>query len=149
MRSLLIVLLGLLNFNLHAANPGDKALGMMLGNPSGINGKYWLEDNHAVDAGLGISPGQKSAISLHADYLLHKEAAFYFNDTYALDFYYGAGGRMEFGDDIELGLRVPVGVVHNLSDQPADIFVELAPILDFISRFGLELHVLAGGRYYF
>jgi hypothetical protein len=133
-----------------ALNEGDKALGLMLGNPSGLTGKYWLEDNVAIDAGLGISLGGRSKVSAHSDYLLHRESAFYFNDTHPLDLYYGGGLRMKFGDDdIDLGIRAPVGVVHNLADQKADVFLEVAPILDLFARFGLEIHLLAGGRYYF
>jgi hypothetical protein len=147
--SLLIMCLLLWSFNVLAATKDDKAIGLVLGNPSGVSGKLWLAELEAVDAVMGISPGRQSRVNLHSDYLWHRPGAFYFNDEYPLDFYYGLGGRMEFGDDIELGLRVPVGLVHQLSTERAEVFVEAAPILDFISRFGLEIHLLAGARYYF
>ena len=56
---------------------------------------------------------------------------------------------MEFGDDLELGVRVPVGLAHRLSDQNADIFAEIAPVIDFIGRTGVEMNFGLGGRYYF
>jgi hypothetical protein len=149
MKILLVVVLIFSSLSTVAMTKDDWALGAMIGNPTGINGKYWLGDRQAVDGGVGISPGKSSNVSLHSDYLLHQPSAFYFNDEYPLDFYYGLGARMEFGKDIELGVRIPFGLVHNITEQRADIFVEVAPILDIISRFGLELHLLAGGRYYF
>lgn len=127
----------------------EMGLGVMLGNPTGLNGKYWLGDGKAVDGGLAYSLGKHSDLSIHSDYLLHKDAAFYFNDTHPLDLYYGVGGRLEFADDIELGIRVPVGLAHRFSEQSADMFAEVAPIVDLFAKTGLEIHIAVGARYYF
>ena len=127
----------------------EKGLGISIGNPTGLNGKYWLNSDRAVDAGLAWSFGKKQEVSIHSDYLLHKEGAFYFNDIHPLDFYYGVGGRMEFADEIELGVRVPLGIAHRFEAESADVFAEVAPIIDLIGRTGLELHLIFGGRYYF
>ena len=124
-------------------------LGVMLGNPTGVNGKYWLNGTQAIDGGVGFSLGDDTEVSIHSDYLWHTEGAFFFNDVYPLDLYYGVGGRMEFEDDIQLGLRVPVGLVHRLENQSADMFGEVAPVFDFITNNGIELHILFGARYYF
>jgi hypothetical protein len=124
-------------------------LGAMFGNPTGLSGKYWLDDTHAVDAGMGLALGSGSDFSLHSDYLFHKEDFLYLNDVHPLDLYYGIGGRMAFSDSIEIGARVPVGVAYKINDKAADIFAEVAPILDFIGRQGLELHLLVGSRYFF
>lgn len=132
-----------------AAFAEKKGVGVSLGNPTGLNGKYWLSGDRAVDGGVGMSWGTHSNVSIHSDYLLHNEAAFYLNDVHPLDLYYGIGGRMEFADDIELGVRIPVGLVHNIDGGSADMFAELAPIVDFVGRTGVELHWLFGGRYYF
>lgn len=123
-------------------------VGVSVGNPTGLNGKYWLDNNHAVDAGMAYSLGRHSNFSLHSDFLWHQFDAFYLNDVHPLDFYYGVGGRMEFADGIELGVRIPVGLAHRLKES-ADVFAEAAPIVDFVSRTGLELHLLIGGRFYF
>jgi hypothetical protein len=127
----------------------ELGLGLSLGNPTGLNGKYWLDQKSAFDGGLAMSVGKKNSLSMHSDYLFHQSSAFYFNDIYGLDLYYGFGGRMEFSDDIELGLRLPFGLAHRFEVSEADIFFEAAPILDFVSRAGLELHLLFGSRYYF
>lgn len=147
MKNLLIVLCLLCSFSAFAQE--KLGLGVMIGNPTGLNAKKWLSDNRAVDGGLAWSFGKHSNLSLHSDYLFHKEDAFYLNEKHPLDFFYGVGGRMEFADDIELGVRIPVGLVFNVEEQPADIFAEAAPIVDFIGKTGFELHLAVGARYYF
>lgn len=146
MKLLLVILLVLISFSSWA---NEKGIGISIGNPTGLNGKYWLDSSKAVDAGMAWSIGKHSEFSLHSDYLLHKDGAFYFNDVHPLDLYYGVGGRMEFADDIEIGVRVPVGLTHRFEQESADVFAEVAPIVDFLTKTGLEIHLLFGGRYYF
>ncbi len=138
-----------ITFSLNSWAAGKRALGLMLGNPTGISGKYELGANRAVDAGVGLSFGRHTNASIHSDYLLHKEGVLFFKDVHALDLYYGIGGRMEFADTIELGARVPIGLLHQLEGRPAEVFGEVAPVIDLIGRQGTELHLLFGARYYF
>lgn len=126
-----------------------KGVGISIGNPTGLNGKYWLDNKTAIDGGFAYSFGKHSNLSLHSDYLLHKEGAFFLNDIHPLDLYYGIGGRMEFADDIEIGVRVPVGLAHTVENGSADMFAEVAPIVDLLTKTGLEIHLLFGARYYF
>lgn len=130
------------------AAQNELGIGAMLGNPTGLNAKYWLDENVAIDGGLALSWGKHSDLSLHSDYLMHNKGAFFLNEVHPLDLYYGLGGRMEFADDLELGVRVPVGLAHRLVEQPADVFAEIAPIVDFIGTTGVEIHFAVGGRYY-
>lgn len=124
-------------------------LGVMIGAPTGLSAKYWLGGNKAVDGGFGMSLGRHSRGSLHSDYLLHEDGVLFFNDVHALDLYYGIGGRMRFADDISLGVRIPVGLVHKFKEHPFDLFGELAPIVDFLGRTGVDLNLAIGGRYFF
>jgi hypothetical protein len=124
-------------------------LGLMLGNPTGLSGKYWLNQKNAIDAGLGISLGHECEGNLHSDYLWHKENAFYYKEVNPLDLYYGLGGRMEFSDSIELGLRVPIGLVWKMEEKKAEFFSEIAPIFDFLGKVGIEMSLGIGARYYF
>lgn len=146
MKLLLVTLLILMSLPSWA---NEKGIGISIGNPTGLNGKYWLDSGKAVDAGVAWSLGKHSDFSLHSDYLLHKNGAFYFNDVHPLDLYYGVGGRMEFADDIEIGVRVPVGLTHRFEQESADVFAEVAPIVDLLTKTGLEIHLLFGARYYF
>ncbi|MFL5785478.1 MAG: hypothetical protein ACJ76H_12745 [Bacteriovoracaceae bacterium] len=128
---------------------GTVGVGAMVGNPTGLNMKFWLPRKNAVDAGAAFSLGKHSNFSLHSDYLFQNAGALIFNDKYNLDVYYGIGGRMKFSDDIELGVRLPVGLAHMVENERADVFGEIAPIVDFIGRTGLEISLAIGGRYYF
>lgn len=123
--------------------------GMMLGNPTGVNAKYWLDEDRAVDAGLGFSFGRKTELSVHSDYLFHQKAVLFYNDIHPLDLYYGVGGRLEFSDGLEMGVRVPVGLTHFIEEKNADVFAEVAPVIDIISKVGIEFHFAIGARYYF
>ncbi len=147
MRSILLMAILLSSAGAFAA--GEMGIGAVVGNPTGLNAKYWLSETNAVDGGMAMSFGKKSNFSLHSDYLFHSEGALVFQDNHPLDVYYGIGGRMEFGDDIELGVRLPVGIAHRLENNRADVFGEIAPIVDFVGRTGLEVHLAVGARYYF
>ncbi len=126
-----------------------KFIGFLLGNPTGLSGKYWLDDTKAIDAAAGFSVGKENPFTLHSDYLFHRPESFYFDNDYPLDFFYGIGGRMKFSDDINLGVRFPVGLIYRVNEKNAEIFSELAPVLDIFSRFGLNLNLGIGARYYF
>ncbi len=148
MKSLILIMFVFMTTTVLAAR-NDLGVGAMVGNPTGLNAKYWLGEDIAVDGGFALSIGKHVDLSMHSDYLMHQKGAFFLNDVHPLDLYYGIGGRMEFGDDFELGVRVPVGLVHRFTERPVDVFAEIAPIVDFIGRTGVELHFALGGRYYF
>jgi hypothetical protein len=147
-KNILSLVLVIFTLSSYAAE-GDKGVGILFGNPIGVSGKYWLADNHALDGGIGMSWGKHTNLSLHSDYLLQSDGAFFYNDDVPLDLYYGLGGRMEFDDEIEIGLRIPVGLAHKFENENADMFAEIAPIVDLVGRSGLELHFGVGARYYF
>jgi hypothetical protein len=144
----LILVLGLLLSTLPAFAQ-KRGLGVSVGNPTGFNGKYWLSGVEAVDGGLGFSIGKNTDFNMHSDYLWHKRESFYLNDVYPLDLYFGLGGRLEFSDDIEIGIRLPIGFSHDIKEKSADVFAEVAPVVEVITKKGLEMHLLFGGRYYF
>ncbi len=81
-------------------------LGISIGNPTGLNGKRWPSSTRAVDGGLAWPIGKNRNLNIHSDYLLHEKGKFLFNEVHPLDLYYGIGARMEFADDIELGLLI-------------------------------------------
>lgn len=145
---LVLVFFTLMHFSVMAIER-PLGLGVMIGNPTGVNGKYWIDSTRAYDGGVGISPGTDWEGSVHGDYLWHKADFLYFDEIHPLDLYYGLGGRMEFSDSIELGIRTPVGVVWKIPEERAEFFGEAAPIFDFLGNIGVELSFGFGARYYF
>ena len=104
-------------------------IGVILGEPTGLSGKYWLDGSRAIDGGAAWSFGNSGALHLHGDLLFHKYDLFKVSSG-KLPLYYGIGGRVHFGDNTRVGVRVPVGVSYIFPQTPLDIFFELVPILD-------------------
>jgi len=128
---------------------GDLGVGFMIGQPVGVTAKKWVSSGQAIDAGAGWSIGRNPHFVLHSDYLWHKENALYFQDDTPLDLYFGVGGRLNFDDEIELGVRVPLGVAYFFSDRGAEAFLELAPVMNLVPDTSMDLNALVGLRIYF
>ena len=125
-------------------------LGIILGEPTGISGKYWLNESNAVDFGIAYSfVGSSSSASLHADYLYHLFNAI--ESDYILPVYYGFGGRLRTNEDSEVGLgaRGVIGVALFSERYPLDFFFEIAPVFQLIPETELNFDVGIGARYFF
>jgi hypothetical protein len=119
-------------------------LGIIIGEPTGLSAKMWMGANTAIAGAAAWSFGGYGAMHLHADYLLHN------NDV--LDFasiYYGLGAKVKLRDDAQLGVRIPIGLVHNLNEAPIDIFFEIVPGLNLVPSTHFVVNGGLGARYYF
>jgi hypothetical protein len=147
-------------------------LGLELGEPTGLNGKWFFSDNVALDFGVGWIYGWRYGDGFHtyADILWHP-FSFVNADAFELPFYVGGGlrywdfrycdyrGFCDYYGGSALGIRVPVGISFDFNDIPLDIFIQIVPTLDFIygdyydrfgrrrAEFGVDLSV--GIRYWF
>lgn len=125
-------------------------LGIMLGEPTGLSAKYWLNETNALDFGLGYPlTYSNSSVSLHADYLYHLPDAI--KSIYRFPVYYGFGVRMIFVDqgDNTLGARGVAGIAWLSDDYPIDVFLEAAPVFVLFPKTALHLDIAIGARYYF
>lgn len=130
------------------AAKGQKALGLMIGDPTGLTFKNWTSSKTAFDVGAAWSLENNDAISLHADYLWHS----WLNvDKGGFAFYYGIGARVLFIEnaDSRIGARIPLGFNYLFADAPLDLFVEIAPIVDLIPDTDANGDGAIGIRYYF
>jgi len=146
------------------AKADDKGLfgiGLIVGDPSGVSAKYYLSDDTAVDAaaGLGLIQG---GVHAHADFLWHP-VVLESQDSFVMPLYVGPGLRFliedkdRASDDVyHLGLRAVVGTLFDFRKLPLDVFVEVAPILEYKfsdleneKGFGVAINISAGVRYYF
>jgi hypothetical protein len=135
-------------FNLNT--PGSFGLGATLGEPLGVNGKLWLSEKTAVDAGVGWSFGDQDGVQVHADFLYHKFDLFQVSSG-QMPLYFGIGGRVKFVDrgDNRAGIRGPVGISYLFPNSRWEVFGEVAPILDLAPKTSLEWNGGIGFRYYF
>jgi hypothetical protein len=139
-------------------------LGLMIGAPTGLSGKYFLAPDRAIDFGVGAIGyyNGRDGLHLHADYLWHP-VSLVSADAFELPFYVGIGARLfDFGcngckDNVAaLGARVPFGIAFDFNNVPIDVFLELAVVVDvFVNdypghdRLGADLNGAVGFRYYF
>ncbi len=132
------------------AQESGYGIGVILGEPTGISGKYWLNDVNAVDAGLAFDLfNGKSSLAIHADYLYHNTNLIKWK--YKLPVYYGFGLRMRFSSNTSslFGVRGIAGVMMYMRKLPIDVFFEIAPSFRLLPITGLDLDIAIGGRYYF
>ena len=138
------------------ARAQDKfGLGLMVGEPTGLSLKYWLDKERAIDGAAAWSYSENDSFQLHGDYLFHDYELF---DAHDLPFYYGLGARLKFKDSdgrgrnedhAIFGLRVPLGVTYLFEDEPIELFFELVPVLDLSPDLELDINAAVGLRFYF
>lgn len=130
-------------------------LGVIIGEPTGLSLKYWLDKEHAIDGAAAWSSSENDSFQLHADYLIHNYELLNADD---LPVYYGLGARLKFKDhdgrgrnrnDAIFGIRIPLGVTYLFDDAPLDLFFELVPVLDIAPDVDLDINAAIGLRFYF
>ncbi|MHB9154348.1 MAG: hypothetical protein ACYC5N_01490 [Endomicrobiales bacterium] len=141
---LLAFLLGIGGQSLSAQNAGRGiGLGIVLGDPTGIDAKLWISRVNAIDAMLGFGDE-----NFHVDYLWHKFGLFNVRRG-RLPLYYGIGAAMHFSRDTALGVRVPVGISYLFPRDPVDIFFEIAPVVYLVTKADLAITAGIGVRFFF
>ena len=139
-------------------------LGLELGEPTGLNGKYFLTGDRALDFGIGdvYHYANRSGLHIYGDYLFHP-TSLASTEIFELPLYVGIGGRFWSFEDtgraapndaFAIGVRVPVGLAMDFNNQPIDIFFQLVPVLDFYGgnaahTIYLDFDISIGIRYWF
>ena len=142
----------LMNVSISFAQSSGTGLGIMLGEPTGVNLKSWISQSSAFDVGLAWSFTHEGSMHIHADYLYHNYNLINSN----IPFYVGIGGRIKLHNsedksesDARIGVRVPIGLDFFVRDIPIDIFVEIAPIVDLSPSTEATVNGGVGFRYFF
>lgn len=142
---------------LQAERRGDQGYGVMLGNPSGLSAKVWIDENVAFDGAVGVARGE---FDIHADLLIHRFKWLHTTrpawgsfqqavDRNELPFYFGIGARLLFEEDKEFGIRLPLGLSYLRSGSPWEFFGEIAPVIRVTPDTGFNGDFAVGVRYYF
>ena len=144
---LLLIFLSLSSRGL-AYEKNDFGLGIILGSPTGISAKLWLSKSTAFDVAAAWSFSRKGRLQIHGDYLWHNFKLIKVEEG-SFPLYYGLGFRVNFGDEMEAGLRFPVGLEYLFSRAPFDIFIEVVPVLRVIEKTSFEMDGAIGARFFF
>jgi hypothetical protein len=157
-RNLVLIFLSLLA-TLAQAMENEFGIGLILGEPTGISIKKWLDHNHAIDAAAAWSTSENHNFQLHADYLMHQYHVFR-TDRHSgqLPVYYGVGGRVRLenedngkghrSNDLLISFRMPLGISYLFAHVPIDIFVEVVPMLDIVPDTDFDINAAFGVRFY-
>jgi hypothetical protein len=145
------LIISLLLGTISPAQDKGYGIGIILGEPSGLSGKYWLNNTNALDFGLGFSftNFNNSKIQLSCDYLWNNYD--FFKTSEKLIIYYGPGIKILTGgsNDAKLGIRGVAGVGWFIKDAPIDMFFEVAPVIYMIPGTIFKIDVGIGARYFF
>lgn len=124
--------------------------GIVAGDPIGGTAKLWLDDDYAVDFGVGFS----GDTVLWGDLLYHAWNLLPQPEEGKLGVYFGAGPRLETADDPEFGVRTIAGLSWRITRQPIEFFIEAGPVfrmtpsggVDADGGVGLRLYLGSGSR---
>ena len=132
------------------ADQGRFGLGLMLGEPTGVNAKYFIDKYNAIDGGFGWTLDSDHDFHLHADYLYHFYSLLH-TESGEAPIYFGVGARVVFRDDKDnnAGVRIPVGLDYIFNNLPIDVFFEIVPIVDLSTDTDFDLEGAVEARYYF
>ncbi len=144
-----------------AEEKGLFGVGLIVGDPSGVSAKYYLGDDTAIDAAVGVGL-IKTGIHAHVDFVWHP-VVLESQEKFVMPLYVGPGFRLLMEDKdretdqiVHMGLRAVVGVLFDFRTLPLDVFIEAAPIVEWRftalegeDGFGLGINVAAGVRYFF
>jgi hypothetical protein len=160
MKTLLLGLLIAVIMSSLAHAKHDLGVGIIVGEPTGVSVKTWINDRNALDAAVAWSFSENDSFQFHADYLFHNFSLIKMDDVSGtFPVYFGLGGRIKLkednkgkgrnDDDALVGIRVPFGISYLFADAPVELFVELVPILDIAPDSDFDLNGAIGARFYF
>jgi len=125
-------------------------IGIILGEPTGLSGKYWISEDKAFDAALAYSfLEDNKSLAFHADYLYHLDGVI--DRHYKMPLYYGFGVRFRLRENQQntFGVRGVIGLNVYLREAPVDIFFEVAPAFRLLPDTNIDFDIAIGARYFF
>ena len=145
------------------ASNGTFGLGLEIGEPTGLNGTYFVAPERAIDFGIGAiyrTYRGGDGFHIYADYLWHPTTLVH-AQAFQMPFYIGVGGRLwNFCDGCGngaradgIGVRVPFGISFDFNDVPLDVYIQLVFVADvfvhYRDSFGPGIDGNIGIRYWF
>ena len=151
----------------HAASMNGRfGVGIILGGPTGLSGKYFLDREQAIDVGLAFDIDD--FVLIYGDYLKHFPGAFGAREKFFTELtpYIGVGPVIvldsddrkrndryfaDDDDDFGVGVRIPLGIEWMSQNPkiPIGIALEIVPGMIIIPGTDLFFQGGVAFRYYF
>lgn len=125
-------------------------VGLIVGEPTGISVKYWMNKTEAFHFSLGYAAFEGKAIGLNADYLFHKYGLRLFDSDEKFLLFYGFGGRLRIirDNDDSFGARGIIGISWLDKSGRLEVFAETAPGFILIPKTKLCIDAALGFNIY-
>lgn len=127
-------------------------LGVYVGEPTGLTLKGYLTERAAID-GIAAWSFKHETVTLIGDLNYEIFDIPVSSSVISLPFYLGVGGKLELNsgrnDEIEVGVRVPIGVAVQWNTAPIEVFLEVVPCLELVQETDFDLMGGLGIRFYF
>lgn len=156
---LVLILMSAVSGQARVAEPQYRyGFGMMIGEPTGFTGKYWLNNKESYD--VAVSFRFSSYFYLQGGYLYHNYDVFQKTKSPSqVALYYGGGLRFildshhhyrknyeERNYDSILGIKGTIGLNYIMKDLPVELFAELSPIMNVAPATDLDFSAGVGAR---
>ncbi len=153
-KKMVLFFLAALSLSIFAQRKGIGA-GVLIGAPTGISVKYWLNNNQALDAAAGYSIFSGKGFEVHLDYLYHifnsEEFKKVTRKKLPIAFFYGYGLSLGAGSKYSsgFGFRGVLGAEWLFENYNVDVFLEAAPVFKLLPETAIDFQYAAGARYFF
>lgn len=129
---------------------GPFGLGIIFGEPTGIDGKFFLTPTNAIEGAVAWSLSGNNNLHIQAEYLYHRYDLISVSKG-QLPLFFGVGGRFILRENSKdtIGVRIPVGLAYEFEGAPFDVFGEIVPILDLTPDTDFDLEGAIGARFWF
>ncbi|MGE5085943.1 MAG: hypothetical protein ACM3MG_06540 [Bacillota bacterium] len=130
----------------------ENALGIVIGDPTGLSGRFNMDAEHSLEGALAITSEHYHGLHLHGTYLWDQARTFHLQNSHPVYMYYGLGARIisiDRGDhdgDIALAARAPIGLLIKINNPNLEFFGELAAALNVTPNVNADLDVGIGCR---
>ncbi|MDG0817335.1 hypothetical protein [Bdellovibrio svalbardensis] len=129
----------------------DSALGIVIGDPTGVSGRTSLNGAHSLEGAIAYSFGHYDGTEIHGTYLWDRARSFATKEG-PIEMYYGLGARVIFinsgkhDGEVAVGPRAPLGVLYNFHNPNIEVFGEIAATLDIVPATDVDLDLGIGFR---
>jgi hypothetical protein len=113
-----------------AQDRDEFGMGLLIGEPSGLNAQFFWGPRTAVDVTAAWSLSDEWFMTI-ADFQVYD----YIGDApREWRWYYGLGGYLALpeNDDGTLGVRIPLGIKYHFPHSYIDVWAEVAPALELV-----------------